>query len=127
MDDYAQAFWELSDRLIAAAWLILRDSELAEDVTAEAFAKVYPRWRTGKVDDLRGYLYRAVVNEALSTSRRRNRRRTMVVVGSRPDVADDVVQRDRLAVALSSLTNRNERYSCCGSTWISPRRTRPPR
>src|SRR5438876_1227683 len=45
MDDYARAYGELSDRLVAAAWLIVRDAELAADVTAEAFAKVYPRWR----------------------------------------------------------------------------------
>ena len=103
MDDYAHAFGELSDRLVAAAWLILRDAALAADVTAEAFAKVYPRWRAGRVEDLRGYLYRAVVNEALSTSRRRRRRHVVSTTGPVPDFADEVVQRDRLAAALSSL------------------------
>jgi RNA polymerase sigma factor (sigma-70 family) len=104
MDDYARAYGELSHRLVGVAWLIVRDAGLAADVTAEAFAKVYPRWRSGKVDDLRGYLYRAVVNEALSTSRRRRQRQVVATPGTALDFVDEVVQRDRLASALSSLS-----------------------
>lgn len=53
------------------AYLLLGDAHQAEDVAADAFAKVYPRWRRGDVHDARAYLRRAVANEARSKLRRR--------------------------------------------------------
>src|SRR5215204_454230 len=38
---------------------------------AEAYAKVWPRWHRGNVDDLLPYLRRAVVNEVYSRGRRK--------------------------------------------------------
>lgn len=57
--------------LLRFAWLLCGDHHQAEDVVAEAFAKVLPQWRRGKVHDPSAYLRRAVVNEATSRGRRR--------------------------------------------------------
>lgn len=56
---------------VRLAYLLVSDAYLAEDVVADAFAKVYVRWRRGEVRDVDAYVRRAVVNEANSKLRRR--------------------------------------------------------
>ena len=53
------------------AYRLCGDPNLAEDVVAEAYARVWPHWRRGNVDDLLPYLMRAVANEAFTRHRRR--------------------------------------------------------
>lgn len=74
-DDFAAAFARHHGEAVRLAWLLTSDAHDAEEVTAEAFAKVYRRWRQGGIDDLAAYLRRAVVNEANSRLRRRYRDR----------------------------------------------------
>lgn len=69
-DAFDDAFAEHSTRLYRLALLLTGDQERAEDVVAEAFAAVWPRWRAGKVDDLPSYLRRAVVNQSNGRFRR---------------------------------------------------------
>lgn len=57
--------------LLRLAWLLTGDEHLAEDVVADAFAKVYRPWRQGRVDNVGGYLRTAVVNRVNSGFRRR--------------------------------------------------------
>ena len=57
--------------LLRFAWLLCGDRHQAEDVVAEAFAKVLPQWRRGRVYEPYAYLRRAVVNEATTRGRRR--------------------------------------------------------
>jgi len=58
-------------RAVRLAYLLTDDADQAEDIVAEAFAKVYVRWSKGEVRDIGSYLRRAVVNEANSKLRRR--------------------------------------------------------
>lgn len=71
------------------AYLVCGDHARAEDAVAEAFAKVYPKWRRGKVREFGPYLRRAVVNEVRKGIRRRSveqREEARHRVG--PDTAD---------------------------------------
>jgi RNA polymerase sigma factor (sigma-70 family) len=101
VDDYATAYAVLSRRLLRAAVLIVGDKEAAADAVAEAFAKAYPRWRAGKVEDLAGYLHRAVINEALSVVR--GRRSVRWVVADAADHADHVARRRAMVDAMLQL------------------------
>ncbi len=58
-------------RLARLAFLICGDREQAEDAVAEAYAKVWPRYQRGTVDDLVPYVKRAVVNQVRGGLRRR--------------------------------------------------------
>ena len=101
VDDYAHAYSAMSRRLVRVASLIVGDQDAAADAVAEAFAKVYPKWRAGKVDDLAAYLHRAVVNEALSiTKRRRDVRSVELNVA---DHADHVADHRVVLLALQQL------------------------
>jgi RNA polymerase sigma-70 factor (ECF subfamily) len=58
------------DRAYRAAWLVLRDRELAEEAVQEAFLRVW-RFRSSLPDGdaIRPWLYRVVVNTAISSLR----------------------------------------------------------
>jgi RNA polymerase sigma-70 factor (sigma-E family) len=58
-------------RLARFAFRLCGDPVMAEDVVAEAYARVWPKWRRGGVDDLVPYLHKAVVNEVYGRGRRR--------------------------------------------------------
>jgi RNA polymerase sigma-70 factor (sigma-E family) len=57
--------------LTQLAYLLCRDRSRAEDLTAEAFARTWERWRDGGVEDLLPYLRRVIVNLASRTRYRR--------------------------------------------------------
>ena len=93
------------------AALLLGDADLAGDVVADAFARMYPHWRQGQVDDPTAYLRKAVVNGV--RGRWRRRRTAPHVEALRDDDGIPVVDlataaSDRLAVrgALLSLPPR---------------------
>lgn len=56
--------------LTQLAFCLCRDRTKAEDITAEAFARVWVRRRDGKVEDLLPYLRRTVVNLCKKSWRR---------------------------------------------------------
>lgn len=62
-------------RLHRLACLLIGDAHVADEMTAEVFARVLPVWRAGRVDDPLAYLRRAIVNEARSRHRRRRSER----------------------------------------------------
>jgi RNA polymerase sigma-70 factor (sigma-E family) len=70
VDDYGHLFAAQHVRLVRLAFLLCGDQRRAEDAVAEAFARVYPRWRKGGLDDAGAYLRRAVVNQLRSGWRR---------------------------------------------------------
>jgi RNA polymerase sigma-70 factor (sigma-E family) len=70
-DDFADAVAEHHDSLARLAYALCGNVAQAEDAVAEAYAKVWPRWRRGRVDNLFGYLRRTVVNEVYGKHRRR--------------------------------------------------------
>jgi len=70
-EHYSALYTTHLESLLRFAWLLCGDQHLAEDVVAEAFAKVFPQWRRGKVYEPHAYLRRAVVNEVTTRGRRR--------------------------------------------------------
>ena len=108
-DAFAELVETTIARLDAAARLILRDRELAQDAVQDALLRA---WR-----DIRGlrdpgrfdaWLYRLTVHACLDQARRRRRRVVEVALdplqlpGS-PDPSGDLVRRDLLDEALRSL------------------------
>jgi RNA polymerase sigma-70 factor (sigma-E family) len=69
-DGFATVYAEHHRRLVRLAWLLTGDADRAEDVVADAFVRVYRRWRRGGIDDVGAYLRTAVVNTARSGFRR---------------------------------------------------------
>lgn len=108
---YAEVFATHHPRALRLAYLLTSDREVAQDVVATAFIKVYPHWKRGAVNDIGAYLRRAVSNEARSSLRRRYRRREH----DRRLHADDrgslgagerIVERDAMWAAVSGLPER---------------------
>ena len=86
------------------AYVVVRDWHVAEDLTQQAFAKLYVAWPRVRVDTRMAYARRAVVNECLSHLRRR---RPETPVAEPPETAvtsyDDVPD---LGSALAALPDR---------------------
>ena len=65
---------EHRERLFSAMWLIARDRDEAEDLTQEAFVRVWERWdRVSAMDEPTGYLFRSAMNRFRSRLRRASR------------------------------------------------------
>ena len=69
--EFAEVYRRDRHRWVRIAYAVSGHRRNAEDAVAEAVARVWPRFRAGRVDDLSLYMRRAVVNEALSEGRRR--------------------------------------------------------
>jgi RNA polymerase sigma-70 factor (ECF subfamily) len=68
---FERLFDEHRQRLFSALWLVARDRDEAEDLTQEAFVRVWERWdRSGPPDDPESYLFRAAMNLFLNRRRR---------------------------------------------------------
>lgn len=61
------------DTLVRLAFLVTGDTARAEDAVVDACVRVLVRWRRHPIEDLSAYLRRAVINEAISSGRRRGR------------------------------------------------------
>jgi RNA polymerase sigma-70 factor (sigma-E family) len=108
----SHAFSELvalhHQRLARLAYVFCHDAQQAEDAVAEAYAKVWPKFRAGRVQDPGPYLRTAVVNAVRGGIRRRvlerreeERRRVDGRDGPSPEhIVDD---RDLLETALQRL------------------------
>jgi RNA polymerase sigma-70 factor (sigma-E family) len=70
-EQYGAVYRAHLEPLLRFAWLLCGDQHQAEDVVAEAFARVFTQWRRGKVSQPYAYLRRAVLNEVTSRGRRR--------------------------------------------------------
>jgi RNA polymerase sigma-70 factor (ECF subfamily) len=94
--------------LFRALLLITHDSTEAEDLTQEAFVRVWERWdRVGTLDDPVGYLFKTAMNIHRSALRRAVAAARRAV---RPPAEDDplesVIQRDEAVRSLAALTPR---------------------
>jgi RNA polymerase sigma-70 factor (sigma-E family) len=94
-------------RLVRLAYVCCGDRSAAEDIVADAYARVWPRLAAGRVDEPLAYLRRAVLNRASSWRRHRSvvrREEARHRVGPRPeDVATTLGERDRLVDAVRRL------------------------
>jgi RNA polymerase sigma-70 factor (sigma-E family) len=92
------------------AYLLSGNETLAEDVVADTFARIYPRWLRGGIENPRSYLRRAIVNEVHNRRRRRQvERREEARSKPAPALAtaeDRFAERSRLVDALSALSAR---------------------
>jgi RNA polymerase sigma-70 factor (sigma-E family) len=70
-EQYGVVYRAHLEPLLRFAWLLCGDRNQAEDVVAEAFARVFAHWRRGQVSEPYAYLRRAVINEVTSRGRRR--------------------------------------------------------
>jgi RNA polymerase sigma-70 factor (sigma-E family) len=97
------------ERAVRLAWLLAPgDPSAAEDVAADAIARVWPRWAKGRVDDFWPYLRVAVVNQVHGRGRRFAiaQRRAGTITEALGDFELAVVNRQVLADALRALPNR---------------------
>jgi RNA polymerase sigma-70 factor, ECF subfamily len=96
--------------LFRALYLIVGNTQEAEELMQDAFLKVWERWdRVSRMDNPAGYLCRIAVNEARSRIRhlRLAARRTIASAATPPpEPFADVDLRDELVRALASLSER---------------------
>jgi RNA polymerase sigma-70 factor, ECF subfamily len=107
--DFETFFEDQHGDLYAALWLVTRNRhEEAEEITQDAFLRVWERWgRVAGLDDPTGYLYRTAMN----TFRNRRRRaavalRKTVRLQPPDDALARVEEREAIVRALAPLTAR---------------------
>ncbi len=93
------------DRAYRAAWLVLRDRQLAEDAVQEALLRVWRfRGSLPAGDAIRPWLYRVVVNTAISSLRHeRTRLGKEIAAFARTEPADDRIDSLVVVDALARL------------------------
>ena len=111
---FATVFNEHHRRAVRLAYLLTNDPDQAEDIVAEAFAKVYVRWSKGEVRDVGSYLRRAVANEANSKLRRRYLERAVAARRSGDDrgvrtVDDGAADHDQVWQAIQRLPDKQRK------------------
>jgi len=70
-DAFSAAVADHHRELARFAYRLTGDRTVAEDIVAEAYARVWPHWRRGQVEVLLPYLMRTVANQAYARHRRR--------------------------------------------------------
>lgn len=93
---FAEVFATHRTAVFRLAVLLTGDRHVADEVTAEVFARTLLRWRRDAVREPLAYLRRAAVNEVRSRHRRREREVSALGRSAVPEAHVDV---DRLALA----------------------------
>jgi len=105
-DDDRLVAWLLDEygRAYRAAWLVLRDRQLAEDAVQEAFLRVWRfRGSLPAGDAIRPWLYRVVVNTAISSLRHEQLRTEREPLADSPSADRDPDEALLVAAALADL------------------------
>lgn len=109
-DGYAEVFSTYHASVLKLAALLVGNRHVADEITADVFARVLPKWRAGVIDNPLQYLRRAVVNEVRSRHRRRvHERRAMARYSSQVQPGVDSTPQfslDPLIAALAQLPAR---------------------
>jgi RNA polymerase sigma-70 factor (sigma-E family) len=109
--DFVDVFHAQRAAALRLAYLLTGDAGLAEDVVADAFARMYGRWRRDRINDPRAYLRRAIVNQVRGRFRRTATRRkhdtgTRWSEATSGGADEGLADRDRLRHALLLLPPR---------------------
>lgn len=106
-EDFVRIRWDAAARL---AWGLTLDSGYAEDLTQEAFARLWPRWRRLSAEDPVAYLNRTMVNLFLSEIRRRRLKERLrpLVRSTTNDPMTEVAERDALVRAMRRLSPQQQ-------------------
>jgi RNA polymerase sigma-70 factor (sigma-E family) len=109
--EFAEVFAAHHHEALRLAYLLCGDRHRAEDITADAFIKLYRRWSRGGIDNPRAYLRRTVVNEVNSKFRRLALERREAAKRSGDDrgmrsAEDQLADHDAVASALAALPQR---------------------
>jgi RNA polymerase sigma-70 factor, ECF subfamily len=105
-DAFSAAIADHHRELARFAFRLCGNAAQAEDAVAEAYARVWPQWRRGRVDTLVPYLMRTIAHEVYAQHRRwLVRRRKEGPPRPEPDVTFEgqVDDRDALWTALNRL------------------------
>jgi DNA-directed RNA polymerase specialized sigma24 family protein len=89
--EFTEFYAGTSVALRRTAYVVVRDWHIAEDLTQQAFAKLYVAWPRIHAETRMAYARRTVVNECLSHLRRR---RPETSVAEPPDPAVAPLRRD---------------------------------
>lgn len=108
-ESYAQLYASHATWLVRFVIMLVHDVHAAEDIVADAFAKVHRPWSAGRVEHPRAYLRATAANLAANHLRHRDvvrRARLRLDADRRGDLAPEqqVCDRDELLDALRSLT-----------------------
>jgi len=106
-DGYRSVFVDHHTRLVRLGYLLCGDTHRAEDAAADAFVRVYPHWRAGRVDDVGAYLRKALANGLREQARRATVRDIRPVADPDPGAVaaldGTTVEHDRVMTALRAL------------------------
>lgn len=105
MDGYAQVYEEEYPRIVRTVFLVLRDAARAEDITQEAFVRLYLRWGTVGRYDRPGAWARRVAIRLATRDARRERLRSLLERQARPPAQEQGPHTDVLH-AVGSLPPR---------------------
>jgi RNA polymerase sigma-70 factor (sigma-E family) len=110
IDAFEVLFEQHREWALRLAYVLSGDASSAEDVVADAFARMYPRFRRGVVEDPVAYLRSAIVNQVRGRFRRLGHQRRHEQASRRepspPGIDVTVAQREDLRLALLELPPR---------------------
>ena len=109
--DFVDVFRAHEAAALRLAYVLTGDAGVAEDIVADAYARMYGKWRRDRIDDPRAYLRRAIANQVRGRFRRAATRRkhdaSPCWSESTTAAADEGLgDRDRLRRALALLPPR---------------------
>jgi RNA polymerase sigma-70 factor (sigma-E family) len=109
VDEFAGFFESQRRAALQLAYVLCGNSSDAEDVVAESFARMYPAWASGRVDEPAGYLRRIIVNQVrrgwrhTDVQRRYDPQLRTMTSHTAPGADAEVTARDAVRVAMASL------------------------
>jgi RNA polymerase sigma-70 factor (sigma-E family) len=110
--DFAEFFERERRRALRLAFVLCGDANAAEDLVAESFARMYPAFQRGEIEDPGTYLRRSISNRVRDTWRhkeveQRHEARVQVMWAQESRAVDDeLVARDAVSAAMASLPPR---------------------
>ncbi len=109
MAEFAEFFENQRRRALRLAYVMCGDAGNAEEVVAESFARMYPAWQEGRIEEPVAYLRRTIANQVRGgwrhkdVERRYEARLQVMWASGAPPMDDALVARDAVAVAMASL------------------------